>query len=74
MTLSKTQLEDKEKWRRWFWIHERDLLYMAQRFPNWKTTAHELGFTDSKIDAPWTFKDEGRLIRYMENPYYKSAG
>lgn len=72
MTLSKQQTEtEKYRWRKWFWIHERDLLWLARKFPNWRTKAHELGFQDAKIDTPWPHADEGRLIRYMENPGWK---
>lgn len=71
MTLSKAQLEiDRLKWRKWFWIWERDLLWMAAKHPAWRPVAHRLGFIDAKIDAPWTFPDAGRHIKYMENPFF----
>ncbi len=47
-----------------FYIWERDLLHMAQQFSGWRGLAHDLGFKDAKIDAPWTFPDEGRRICY----------
>jgi hypothetical protein len=33
--------------------------------PGWRKLANQLGFRDAKIDAPWTFPDEGRLIPYQ---------
>lgn len=72
MTLNKAQIEAKEKFNKWFWMWERDLLECAKRWPAWRTAAHELGFTDKKIDAEWTFQDAGRLIQYAENPWYKN--
>jgi hypothetical protein len=73
MTLSKKQQDDdpKTKYQKWFWLWERDLLHLAHSFPAWREKAHELGFMDVKIDTPWTFPDAGRLIKYMENPFYK---
>jgi hypothetical protein len=68
MSLSKDQIEAKEKFQKWFWIWERDLLECARRYPEWRELAHELKFKDKKIDAPWTFPDAGRLIKYMEIP------
>ena len=72
MALSKQQIEDQKfKFRKWFWIWERDLLELARRFSEWRREAHDLGFEDSKIDAAWTFPDAGRYIRYMENPWFQ---
>jgi len=48
-----------------FYIYERDLLQMAKEQPGWRKLANQLGFKDAKIDAPWTFPDEGRLIPYQ---------
>jgi hypothetical protein len=48
-----------------FYIYERDLLQMAKEQPGWRLLANRLGFKDAKIDAPWTFPDEGRLIPYQ---------
>lgn len=71
MTLSLAQKElEKNKWMKWFHIWERDLLECARRWEPWRRKAHELGFRDEKIDALWTFPDAGRLIQYMENPFY----
>lgn len=72
MTLSREQLEDdpKTKYLKWFWVWERDLLELARRHQPWREKAHELGFTDPKIDRPWTFTDSGKRIRYMLNPDY----
>ena len=73
MTLSKSQIEsEKPKFRKWFWIWERDLLECARRFPYWRETAHVLGFGDEKIDAPWPHPDAGRHIKYMESPWFQS--
>jgi hypothetical protein len=47
-----------------FYIWERDLLELARQYPGWRSRAAELGFSDAKIDAPWTFPDEGRRIAY----------
>ena len=52
-----------------FYIYERDLLWMASHdgtdgISGWRALANDLGFKDAKIDAPWTFPDEGRLIPY----------
>lgn len=72
MTLSKKQIEvDKLKYRKWFWIYERDMLYLAKKFPAWRAKVHELGFQDRKIDSEWTHEDAGRRIKYMENPDFK---
>jgi hypothetical protein len=74
MTLSKAQIEiDKLRFRKWFWIWERDLLECARQFPMWLHVARGQGFTDEKIMAPWTHGDEGRHIRYMENPWFEEA-
>jgi hypothetical protein len=71
MTLSIEQREyEKLRFRKWFWIWERDLLWLAVKFEAWRALAHELGFKDKKIDTPWPHADAGRLIRYMENPYF----
>lgn len=71
MTLSKEQIEyEKIRFQKWFWIHERDLLQMAKEQPAWREAAHDLGFTDKKIDSPWPHADEGRLIKHMENPWW----
>lgn len=70
MTLSAQQLEQRDKFNRWFWIYERDLLWCARKWAPWRLLAHALRFTDAAIDSPWTHADEGRLIRYMENPEY----
>lgn len=72
MALSKTQIVDKER-NRWFWLWERDLLECARRWAPWRNKAHELGFTDEKIDATWEHIDAGRLIKYMENPFYREV-
>jgi len=72
MSLSKEQTEnDRNRWTKWFWIHERDLLECARRWLEWRIKAHELGFIDEKIDAPWPHADEGRRIKYMENPFWE---
>lgn len=63
MTLSKKQLEDKVDFQKYQYIWERDLLALAQKSSYWRDKAHELGFADEKIAAPWTFKDEGRSLR-----------
>jgi hypothetical protein len=47
---------------RYLW--ERDLLELARRDSGWRAKAYQLGFTDAKIDAPWTHRDEGRRIEY----------
>jgi hypothetical protein len=52
-------------WEAYHYIWERDLLHMAHQYEGWRNIAHHLGFTDAKIDAPWTFKDEGRSIAYQ---------
>ena len=73
MTLSKEQIEyEKLRFRKWFWIWERDLLECARRFSAWRIIAHELGFSDEKITAPWIHADAGRHIKYMENPYFEN--
>jgi len=70
--LSKAQIQaEKFRFRKWFWIWERDLLELSRRFTAWRSIAHELGFQDEKIDAVWTFTDSGRHIKYMENPYFQ---
>lgn len=68
MSLSKAQaeLDPKLKFMRFFWLQERDILECARRWEPWRVKARELGFTDAKIDAPWTHADAGRLIRYAE--------
>lgn len=72
MTLSIAQRDaEKEKYQRWFYLHERDLLECARRYPDWRVKANELGFSDEKIDAVWPHADEGRKIKYMESPFYK---
>lgn len=48
----------------YFYIRERDLLKMAQEQPGWRALANKLGFKNEKIDTPWTFADEGRMIPY----------
>jgi hypothetical protein len=68
VTLSKQQQEAKDRFQKFLWIHERDLLWLAQRHPAWRVKAHELNFRDEKIDAVWTFPDEGRLIKYTALP------
>lgn len=73
MSLSKTQIEDREKFTRWFWIWERDLLECARRWAPWRVLAHTLGFTDEKIDSTWEHADAGRLIKYMEIPKKEAA-
>ena len=47
------------------YIWERDMLQMAKEQPGWRALANRHGFTDAKIDAPWTHPDEGRFIRYQ---------
>lgn len=64
--LSKQQTAQKGKFMTHFHIWERDLLECARRWPAWTVVAHDLGFTDQKINQPWTFADEGRLIQYAE--------
>lgn len=64
--LSKDQLAQKNKFTTHFHIWERDLLECARRWAPWRTLARKLGFTDKKIEAPWTFKDAGKLIQYAE--------
>ena len=72
MTLSKEQIEaDKLRFRKWFWIWERDLLECARRFPAWYVAARSLGFNEDKIAVPWTHSDAGRHIKYVENPYFE---
>lgn len=72
MSLSKQQIaEAKERYSRWFWIYERDLLECAKRYPAWRVLAHELGFTDTKIDGEWKFTDAGRHIKYAEIPSWR---
>jgi hypothetical protein len=66
--LSKQQIEQRDKFKTHFHIWERDLLECARRWPEWRDKAHELGFIDAKIDSPWEFEDEGRLIQYMRIP------
>lgn len=74
MTLSKTQIEHaKLKFRKWFWIWERDLLECARQSPAWYFMARSLGFSDAKIMTPWTHPDAGRHIQYMENPWFKET-
>lgn len=68
MTLSRTQLTDRERFMRHLWIWERDMLELARRYPAWRDLAHELGFMDAKIDAPWTHADLGRQIKYADLP------
>jgi hypothetical protein len=68
MSLSKQQMAQKDRFQKWFFLHERDLLECARRWPAWRSKAHELGFTDTKIDAPWIHADAGRQIAYMEIP------
>jgi len=48
-----------------FYIWERDLLYMAKKEEGWRKLANALGFRDEKIDAEWKHPDEGRLIPYQ---------
>ena len=64
--LSKDQIAAQKKFLTHFHIWERDLLECARRWPGWRNLAHELGFTDQKINQEWAFKDAGRLIQYME--------
>lgn len=66
--LSKTQKQVNQKFMTHFHLWERDLLWMASRYPAWRNKARQLGFTDQKIDQPWTFQDAGKLIQYMEIP------
>jgi hypothetical protein len=65
MSLSKAQIEERDKYKTFLFIHERDLLECARRYPAWKTKAHELGFSEEAINKPWTHPDEGRRIKYM---------
>lgn len=44
------------------YLWERDLLLLAHGYPRFRKLANELGFRDEKIDAPWTFPDEGRYV------------
>lgn len=64
--LSKQQIQQKSKFMTHLHIWERDLLECARRWPAWRASAHELGFSDENIDKPWTFPDAGRLIQYLE--------
>lgn len=75
MSLSKEQAanDPKTKFRKFFWLWERDILEAARRWAPWRDKAHELGFSDSKIDSPWSHVDAGRLIRYAEIPSYQEA-
>jgi hypothetical protein len=72
MTLSLQQQETaKLKFRKWFWIWERDLVDLGNKFPAWRVKANELGFSDDVIDREWQHQDSGRQIKYMENPFYE---
>jgi hypothetical protein len=53
MTLSKKQLEDnpKIKYRKWFWIWERDLLALAGDIFDWHPTDYEVNQWSSMMDA-----------------------
>lgn len=75
MSLSKAQLEvdPKVKFRKFFWMFERDILEAARRWAPWRELAKELGFTDQKIDASWNHSDAGRLIKYGDIPSYQEA-
>ena len=66
MKLADIQVD--RKFRTHFHLWERDLLECARRWPGWRMTAHQLGFTDEKIDQVWEFEDAGRLVQYMEIP------
>ena len=73
MTLSKEQIEyEKLRFKKWFWIWERDLLECARRFLVWRIIANELGFSDEKINSSWIHTDAGRHVKYMENPYFEN--
>ena len=74
MTLSKEQLDFKERFQKCFWIWERDMMEAARRWPEWRNKARELGFTDNKIDSPWVHADAGRLIKYMTIKENDGAG
>jgi len=65
VSLSKAQIEERDKFKTHLFLHERDLLEAARRWAPWRIKAHELGFQDLKIDAPWTHSDAGRQIKYM---------
>lgn len=65
MSLSKEQVEAKEKFTNFLWIWERDLLELARRYPAWQDKANELGFSDEKIIRPWPHNDEGRHVAYL---------
>ena len=72
MTLSKEQLDyQKLRYRKWFWIWERDLMWLARQFSAWRDKAHELGFNDEKIGSVWIHDDAGAQIKYMENPWFE---
>jgi hypothetical protein len=64
VTLSKEQAEAKERFQRFLWIWERDLLEAARRWPAWHDKAIELGFSEEKIFNGWMHADEGRQIAY----------
>lgn len=69
MTLSKKQKAESDP-QKYFYLWERDLLQMAKEHQAWRDKAHELGFTDTKIDAPWPHADAGRKIAYMVDPWW----
>jgi hypothetical protein len=59
-------LENPSPWTAYRKIWERDLLELAHENPRWRDIAILAGFTDEKIDTPWTHKDEGKLIDLPE--------
>jgi hypothetical protein len=71
MTLSKAQIEyEKIRWQKWFWIWERDMHLLANRYYRWRDLAASLGYADSWVDKPWTHADAGKQVKYMLNPYF----
>lgn len=71
MSLSKRQSEDREPWKHYLTLWERDLLCLAGRFEGWLNIAVDLGFSVEKIMAPWTFADAGRRVKIMKWEEYK---
>ena len=71
MGLSKQQVEDREPWKYYLTLWERDLLYLAGRFEGWLNIAVDLGFSLEKIMTPWAFADAGRRIKVMKWEEYR---
>jgi len=70
VTLSKEQIAGKTKYLTHFWIWERDLHWLANRYDMWQIKAAELGFRVDWLLKTWTHPDAGRHIRYMEIPKF----